>query len=169
MKLWFSNCDTLPFRVISPIHKPVERILFTDTSNYAVAGVLLQSKNEVVHVMFDENEIKQSSTFRELKAVEFVLKTLHSHLSGRFVKLYSDNQNLVLIVNVCSMKRELQKIAFSIFKQCLSFNIFLDVAWVPRLLNTEADFYSKIFDYDDWEINQLVFNYLDQIWGPFSF
>jgi hypothetical protein len=37
------------------------------------------------------------------------------------------------------------------------------------LLNTEADFYSKIFDYDDWEINQLVFNYLDQIWGPFSF
>jgi hypothetical protein len=62
------------------------------------------------------------------------------------------------------MKRELQKIAFSIFKQCLSFNIFVDVAWVPRLLNTEADFYSKIFDYDDWEINQLVFNYLDQIW-----
>jgi hypothetical protein len=67
------------------------------------------------------------------------------------------------------MKRELQNIAFSIFEQCLSFNIFLDVAWVPRLLNTEADFYSKIFDYDDWEINQLVFNYLDQIWGPFSF
>jgi hypothetical protein len=57
--------------------------LFTDASNYAASGVLLQSKNEVVHVMFDENEIKQSSTFRELKAVEFVLKTLHSHLIAR--------------------------------------------------------------------------------------
>jgi hypothetical protein len=169
LKLWFSNCDILPFRVISLIHKSVERILFTDASNYATAGVLLQSKNEVVHVMFDENEIKQSSTFRELKAVEFVLRTLHSHLSGRFVKLSSDNQNVVLIVNIGSMKRELQNITFSIFEQWLSFNIVLDVAWVPRLLSTEADFYSKIFDYDDWEINQLVFNYLDQIWGPFSF
>jgi hypothetical protein len=63
LKFWFSNCDSLPFRVISPIHKPVERILFTDASNYAVAGVLLQSKNEVVHVMFDENEIKQKFNF----------------------------------------------------------------------------------------------------------
>lgn len=60
LKFWFNNCDTLPFRVISPKHKSVERILFTDASNYAPAGVLLQSKNEVVHVMFDENEIKQS-------------------------------------------------------------------------------------------------------------
>jgi len=30
LKFWFNNCDTLPFRVISPIHKPVERIFFTD-------------------------------------------------------------------------------------------------------------------------------------------
>ena len=56
------------------------------------------------------------------------------------------------------MKRELQNIAFSIFKQCLLFNIFLDVARVPKLLNTEADFYSKIFDYDDWEIIQFNIN-----------
>ena len=53
---------------------------------------------------------KQSSTFRELKAAEFVLLALHSHLSGRFVKLYSDNQNVVRIVNVGSMKRELQNV-----------------------------------------------------------
>jgi hypothetical protein len=53
---------------------------------------------------------KQSSTFRELKAAEFVLLALHSHLSGRFVKLYSDNQNVARIVNVGSMKRELQNV-----------------------------------------------------------
>ena len=53
---------------------------------------------------------KQSSTFRELKAAEFVLLVLHSHLSGRFVKLYSDNQNVARIVNVGSMKRELQNV-----------------------------------------------------------
>jgi hypothetical protein len=50
------------------------------------------------------SSIEQSSTFRELKAAEFVLLALHSHLSGRFVKLYSDNQNVVRIVNVGSMK-----------------------------------------------------------------
>jgi hypothetical protein len=44
LKFWFSNCDTLPFRLIFPIHKSVERILLTDASNYSASGVLLQSK-----------------------------------------------------------------------------------------------------------------------------
>ena len=65
--------------------------------------------------MFNEDERKQSSTYRELIAVDFVLKSLKSHLSGMFVKLYSDNQNVVRIINVVSMKPDLQRIAFSIF------------------------------------------------------
>ena len=64
LKFWFSNCDTLPFRLISPIHKSVERILLTDASNYSASGVLLQSKkNEVVHVMLDANDKKPKFNF----------------------------------------------------------------------------------------------------------
>jgi len=45
LNFWFNNCDTLPFRALSAIHRPVERILFTDASNHAAAGILLQAKN----------------------------------------------------------------------------------------------------------------------------
>jgi hypothetical protein len=53
-------------------------LCFTDASNYAAAGVLLQEKNQAVHIMVNNQAKQQSSTFRELKAVEFVLKSLSS-------------------------------------------------------------------------------------------
>ena len=49
------------------------------------------------------------------------------------------------IVNTGSMKIDLQKIAFSIFELCVKSCIFLDV---------EADLYSKVFDFDDWEVSE---------------
>jgi hypothetical protein len=54
------------------------------------------------------------------------------------------------------MKIDLQKIAFSIFELCVKCFIFLGVA---RSLNIEADLYSKVFDFDDWEV--LVNGYLN--------
>ena len=87
---------------------------------------------------------------------------------NKFVKLYSDNQNVVRITHIGSMKPELQSLAFSIYKTCLLFNIDLSLAWVPRELNEEADFYSKLFDFDDWGVNYHIFAYFDKIWGPFT-
>lgn len=168
LKFWSEKYALLPFRSLSPIHRCVERIVFTDASDFAAAGVLLQSQNQIVRVMFDENEKKQSSTYRELKAVEFTLKSFNSQLRSRFVKLYTDNQNVVRIINVGSMKRELQEIALSIFQMCLSFSIFLDVSWVPRNLNVEADAYSKIFDFDDWSVHAEIFNLFNKKWGPYT-
>ena len=98
--------------------------------------------------MINEHEMKQSSTYRDLKAVDFALKSFSLKQGSRYVKLYSDNQHVVRIINIGSMKMDLQEIALSIFHNCLKYNIFLDVAWVPRSLNTEAAFYCKIFDYD---------------------
>jgi hypothetical protein len=46
--------------------------VFTDASNYAADDVLLQEKNQAVHVMFNNHEKQQNSTFRKLKAVEIV-------------------------------------------------------------------------------------------------
>ena len=65
LKFWFNNCDTLPFRSISPIHRSVERIVYSDASDFAAAGVLLQSNNEVVHVMFDESDKNQNVPLTE--------------------------------------------------------------------------------------------------------
>ena len=38
--------------------------------------------------------------------------------------------------------------------------------WIPRDLNTAADDLSKFVDYGDYTINDVVFNSLDELWGP---
>jgi hypothetical protein len=57
----------------------------------------------------------QSSTWRELKTIANNIQFLKNDLSGKFVKIYTDNQNVVSIVNKGSMKSELQDIALHIF------------------------------------------------------
>jgi ribonuclease HI len=133
----------LPFRTLAPIDRTPDRIVFTDASSFAGAAVTLESVNKVVHCMFSEQEIRESSTFRELKAVQFAIESLKTTLSGKFVKLYTDNQNVVHIVSVGSMKNELQNIAASIFKLCIDSNIILYVTWIPMSLNVTADFSVK--------------------------
>ncbi|VDH95207.1 Hypothetical predicted protein [Mytilus galloprovincialis] len=168
LHFWSQNIDSLSPRVISPWFRLPERIIYTDASDHAGAGILLDESSETFHCMWDDFNKAQSSTFRELKAVELLLKTMGSKLENKFVKLYSDNQNVIRIVQVGSMKSPLQCLAFSIFNTCLLFNIDLSVAWVPRLQNCTADFVSKFFDFDDWGIHQRIFRYFDKLWGPFT-
>ncbi|CAC5399139.1 unnamed protein product [Mytilus coruscus] len=168
LHFWSQNIDSLSPRVISPWFRLPERIIYTDASDDAGAGILLDESSETFHCMWDDFDKAQSSTFRELKAVELLLKTMGSKLENKFVKLYSDNQNVIRIVQVGSMKSPLQCLAFSIFNTYLLFNIDLSVAWVPRLQNCTADFVSKIFDFDDWGIHQRIFRYFEKLWGPFT-
>ena len=42
-------------------------------------------------------------------------------------------------------------------------NVSTDPEWVE---NEIADYISHIQDYDDWQLNHKVFDWLDQLWGP---
>jgi hypothetical protein len=53
-------------------------------------------------------------------------------------------------------------------KVCLESHIILDVKWVPRVFNNQADSISLIRDYDDYTINEFVFTEFDQLWGPYT-
>ena len=64
------------------------------------------------------------------------------------------------------MKPYLQDLALHLFTSCLSNRITVDVQWIPRTENQEADAISKMIDYDDWETTQVLFQYLNDIWGP---
>ena len=110
----------------------------------------------------------KSSTWRELKTVSNVLESLYDDLKGKMVKLYTDNQNVVKIVIKGSLKPELQNISLHIFHLCLSYNILLEVEWIPRDENFEADFLSKMFDFDDWGVSQNIFYFFNKLWGPFT-
>ncbi|CAH3107003.1 unnamed protein product, partial [Pocillopora meandrina] len=66
------------------------------------------------------------------------------------------------------MIEELQELALDIFLFASSHNIRLDLTWIPRDQNSEADRFSKVVDIDDYSVHDDVFIRLDRLWGPHS-
>lgn len=142
--------------------------MYTCASSHACAGFIVETVHQVVQKMWTNTEASKSSTYRELKAVFITLSSLVQCFSNRLVKVYTDNQNVVRIIKAGSMNSELQDIAIDIFNFCLKFSISLEVEWIPRNQNQIADIYSKIFDFDDWFVSDLYFNYFNKAWGPYT-
>ena len=109
-------------------------------------------------------ETAQSSTCRELKAVCLALEAFASRLSGSKVVWYSDNQNVASILLNGSRKTDLQLLALQAFHICLQFRISLDPKWIPRDLNSGAEL--RLIEFDDCELNDVIFQGLDELWGP---
>lgn len=100
--------------------------------------------------------------------MELTLDAFKVELEGKCVKLYTDNQNAARIIEVGSMNKELHDIAFAIVKICILYRITLNVCWLPRNENIVADFFSKMYDPDDWEIDERIFTLFNRMWGPFT-
>ena len=118
------------------------------------------------HGQWSETESKQSSTWRELKAIYLVLKSYAKKLEGHIVKWLTDNQGTMCIVRAGSRKKHLQDDASVIFELCFTHSIRLEMDWIPSSLNEYADAISRIIDYNDWSLNKTVFSFLDASWGP---
>ncbi|XP_072043483.1 uncharacterized protein, partial [Amphiura filiformis] len=109
-----------------------------------------------------------SSTWRELKAVHTALLSFAPVIKGKMVKLHTDNQGVVAISAKGSMNLELQNIAVDIFNVCKRFSISLEVQWIPRTENQEADYLSRLIDFDDWGVSRPFFDFMNSLWGPYS-
>ena len=126
---------------------------------------MVELGNEVVHGQWSAEEVKHSSTWRVLKAVYSVLQSFASRSTGHSAKWFSDNQG---VVSSQSRKPHLQDGAIAIFELCFQHGIKLEMDWVPHSLNTQADFLSRIVDYDDWGMNPCIFQAIDASWDPHS-
>ncbi|CAC5407748.1 unnamed protein product [Mytilus coruscus] len=157
--------------VVNPLTVSVnvkDKIVYTDASSFAAAGYTVETFKKVVHKMWTYEEKQKSPTYRELKAVLITLNSLMKYFHSRLVKIYTDNQNVVRIITAGSMNAELQVLAIEIFNLCVQNSISIEIEWVPREKNKIADFYSKIFDFDDWHISDIHFKYFNSLWGPFT-
>ena len=121
--------------------------------------------NEVSNGLWSVDEASQSSTWRELKAVYNVLLSLVTKLEGHKVKWLTDNQGVQYIITSESKKSQG---ALAIFEVCLSHSIRLEVEWIPRKENEQADYINHIVDVDDWMVDPylMLFEHLDALWGP---
>ena len=167
---WRRNVHSLNGKVYWGAKSLPARISFSDASNAACgAFVQLQSNTDLVfHQNWSIDESAKSSTWREFKAVCLALEAFHSHLAGSNVVWYSDNQNVSSILLNGSRKVDLQRLALQAFDTCLRHRITLDPKWIPRDLNVRADLISKHVDFNDYALNDVIFQGLDELWGPHS-
>ena len=127
-----------------------------------------QLGNVVAHGAFSEEEIDQSSTYRELLAVKRTLASFKDLLRHQVVLWPSDNMNAARIINVGSSKDYLQAVALDIFRISLKNDIKILSKWVPREENQLADEISKFSDTDNWSIDDESFQYIQAKFGLFT-
>ena len=61
------------------------------------------------------------------------------------------------------MTLELQELAINIFSTCLSNNIRLEIEWISRNEDEQADYVSRIIDVDDWCISEIFFQMISDM------
>ena len=93
--------------------------VYSDASATDCGSVIGFNDEYVCNTMWTEFESSQSSTWRELHAIEFSLQAFAPVLKGSHVKWFTDNQAAARIVEVGSMKLDLHRMASSIFKICI--------------------------------------------------
>ena len=158
----------IPFLKGQPIwfEPGVTRVAYSDVSSTGYRGYVVELGPEVAHGQWSEVEASQSSTWRELKAVHQVLCSYTPQLKGHTLKWFTDNQNVVRIVQVGSAKPHLQDGPMTVFETCFQYGISLQMEWIPHSLNDKADYISRIIDFDDWQLSPQIFWQLDGVWGP---
>ena len=163
---WLANLSDLNAKHLLDSFDP-EVFAFSDASSVACGGFsIVNSQKHVAHKNWNEIEKQESSTWRELSAIEFCLQAFLPLIKYKTIFWNTDNQPTVAIIEKGSMVSKLQSIALSIFQICLKNSISIKINWIPREENTSADKISKIIDYNDWSLSKEFFEYIDQQWGP---
>ena len=81
---WKNNIVSLNTRPILPYYAPL-LFNYSDASNVA-CGAFVVGTNEVSHPMWTACEAAKSSTWRELKAIQFALSAFKALVRGKCVK-----------------------------------------------------------------------------------
>ena len=145
-----------------------DSVLFTDASEFAFGGYVATLDGVPASGVFPESDLHTSSTFRELKAVLYVLQSYAEKLANQSVKIFIDNQGASRILTIGSPKPHLREVLLEVFKLCFRFGISIEAQWLPREENLRADLLSRFIDKDDWRLNPRVFSMIDMKWGPHS-
>ena len=69
-------------------------------------------------------------------------------------------------MNIGSKVQALQRMALDIYRLCLLASVSIAMQWIPGDLNVIAEDISNFVDLDDYSINDGVFYFLDELWGP---
>ena len=108
------------------------RIVYSDASDTGFGGYSVEHGKHIVHGQWTYTEGKRSSTWRELRAVAEMLDTIIHKMAGHRIRWFTDNQNVVRIIQIGSRKEELQMEAMRIFKLAMQYSVSIEPEWIPR-------------------------------------
>ena len=167
---WKENLDVLNCRSCLDKGPPkVVNLIEGDASSSGCGSIL--NRQMLAARIFSADERETHSTFRELANVHFSINAFLEIIKNSSVKFLVDSQSAARIIDVGSMKPDLQWFATEIFFLCFNNNISLKVEWIPRDQNQEADWASReadIIDIEDWGITAAFFSILNNLYGPFT-
>ena len=160
VEFWLSEIGRFNGHGIWPKPSAV-RVVYSDASSTGYGGYMVEHGHLVANGLWSDEEARRSSTWRELKAVRMVLESFQEKLRNERVRWFTDNQNVVRVVQYGSKKPDLQTEALAIFSTCLQQHIRIEPEWIPRDQNEQANYISRLVDYDDWMLNSEIFHLLD--------
>jgi len=168
-----NNLHSLNGKVHWGVQSLPVKVSFSDASGLA-CGAYVQSDSDLVfHQNWSPAESVQSSAWREFKAVCLALEAFRvrvkvraNRLSDSKVVWYCDNQNVESILLNSSKKSDFQELALQAFHICLEYRKSLDVNWIPRDINETADSISKLIDFEDYALSDVIFQEINIFWGP---
>lgn len=105
-------------------------VVYSDASDSGFSRFSTLIGDRVSFGHWNELEASQSSIFKELKALLYVLQSFPAALPHHKVNWFSDSQNTCRVVSVGTSKPELQAIAIEIFEVCMSFDIAMEIEWL---------------------------------------
>ena len=154
LNFWQQNISSHNKQRIWRNNQIPSQIVYSDTSNSACGAILqIDGIKKTFHRNWSESEQQQSSSWRELRAVCYAVEAFKPDLQSHTVCWFTDNQSIVSIISNGSKVQNLQILALNLFMICIKCNISIDVKWIPREANSDADIISKIIDYDDYSLN----------------
>ena len=146
------------------------RVVYSDASDTGFGGYMVEHGPCTAYGQWSPEEAIQSSTWRELSAVYRVLHSMTAELRDSRVRWFTDNQNVVHILQVGSKKQHLQKVGMDVFALSMSNHIHLESECIPRELDEIADYLSRIIDFDNWKLkgarSLLIFIRRRSCYGP---
>lgn len=141
-------------------------VMFTDASEKGLGAIAYIAEEKLTeYADIPSFAIGESSTMRELLAVELGVTSFANHLIMKNVTCKLDSQSAVQILIKGSVKPHLNNIAKRILKLLALSKATISFEWVPRAENVEADEASRILDIDDWEVRENIFVFLTRKWG----
>ena len=132
-------------------------MVYSNTSATGYNGYIVEHGNLIANDIWLNDEAAQNSTWCELWAVKVVFESFQTKLRNERVCWFTDNQNVVRIVQHGSSKPALQAKALGIFSLCVNNHKQIEPEFIPREQNELADYYSCLVDHDDWMLNPVVF------------